>query len=333
MFRNINLKVISNTVVIYMLFAFVWWAMLLHIKNNDAFVAKKELLQRVMLENGVISQQDEMYSRPEFHALQSKYDHQEQMIYGEGLVFILSLFFGIYMINQGHKSKVESEKQTRNFLLSITHELKSPLTSIRLALETIQKRELDRENRTKLCVNGIDESDRLINLVNDLLLAARVESSYQPLLEKIDIQEKITSAVQNYRQKFPDATITWEPIGFPIYIMADNTGMRSVIDNLIDNALKYSFKDQNINIGILVREDKVSIKIADHGIGISDENKRKIFEKFYRIGNEDTRTTKGTGLGLYIVNEIIRIHHGKIAVTDNSPQGTVFEITLPLSVS
>lgn len=328
--RNINLKVISNTVVVYMLLAFVWWALLLHKKNSDAFSAKTELLQRVLLERGAIAQEKDIYSNPEFLSLKSKYDHQETMIYGEGLVFILSLFFGIYMINQGHRSKVESEKQTRNFLLSITHELKSPLTSIRLALETIQKRELDKDNRTKLCANGIDESDRLINLVNDLLLAARVESSYQPLLENIDIQEKISLAVQNYRQKFPEASISWEPQSTPVYIKADNTGIRSLIDNLIDNALKYSFGNQKISISLSEKDGKVFVKFADNGIGISDEDKRKIFDKFYRVGNEDTRKTKGTGLGLFIVSEIVKIHHGKINVTDNHPQGTIFEIILPL---
>ena len=330
MIRNINLKVISNTVVIYMLLAFVWWAMLLYKKNKDAFSAKTELLQGVLLQNGTINQAADVYSNPQYLALKSKYDHQEIMIFGEGLVFILSLFFGIYMINNGHRSKVESEKQTRNFLLSITHELKSPLTSIKLALETIQKRELDKDKRTRLCANGLEESDRLINLVNDLLLAARVESSYQPLLESIDIQEKITAAVHNYRQKFPEATIAWEPLSHPVLIKADNNAIRSLIDNLIDNALKYSFGKQKISISLSEKDGKVSVKFADNGIGISDEDKRKIFEKFYRVGNEDTRKTKGTGLGLFIVSEIVKIHHGKIAVTDNQPQGTVFEITLPL---
>jgi signal transduction histidine kinase len=312
-----------------MLLAFVWWAMLLHIKNNDAFLAKKELLQRVFIDNGSISQPQDLYFRPEFLSLKNKYDHQEMMIYGEGLVFVFSLFFGIYMINLGYKSKVDSEKQTRNFLLSITHELKSPLTSIRLALETIQKRDLDNEKKIKLCSNGIEESDRLINLVNDLLLAARVESSYKPLLEKIDIQEKISLSVQSCKQRCPDAVIEWEPNSRPIFIMADDMGIRSAIDNLIDNALKYSFQSKYLKISIAENDDKVIIRFADHGIGISDEFKRKIFDKFYRVGSEDTRKTKGTGLGLFIVSEIVRIHHGKINVSNNLPKGSIFEITLP----
>ncbi|MFZ4544937.1 MAG: sensor histidine kinase [Saprospiraceae bacterium] len=333
MLKNINLKIISNTVVIYMLLAFMWWALLLHRKNNDAFAAKAELMSIKLKAEGIVTTTEQLLAQPQYLLLKSKYDHQEAMIYGEGLVFILSLLFGIYMINLGHKSKVDGEMQTRNFLLSITHELKSPLTSIRLAMETIQKRDLDRENTIKLCNNGIQESDRLINLVNDLLLAAKVESSYQPLWERLDIQEKIDFAVQNYRHKYPEANIEWHPQKNSVFLKADKSGIQSVIDNLIDNALKYSFEDKHIKISLEDNETKVKFKIADNGIGISEENKRKIFEKFYRVGNEDTRRTKGTGLGLYIVNEIIKLHKGKITVSDNQPSGTVFTISLPKSVA
>jgi signal transduction histidine kinase len=282
-----------------------------------------------MAAQGIIKNKAELELHPKYSELRDKYKHQEWMIYGEAFVFIISLIYGIYMINRGHALQVNSEKQTRNFLLSITHELKSPLASIRLALETIEKRELPRETTIKLSTNAIKESDRLISLVNDLLLAAKVEGSYDPLFEDIDIQQLIDEEVYTYCQKYKDAKIEFMSPDFPIHINADRFGMTSVIDNLIENALKYSFDKKEVYISLAEKDNKVLISIADFGIGIPESDKKRVFEKFYRVGNEDTRKTKGTGLGLYIVNEIVKLHKGKISVADNLPQGTVFKIVLP----
>ncbi len=329
MFKNLNLRVLTNVVVVYMLFAFTWWSILLHTKNSDAFRAKAELLGMGMAAEGIIENKTELETHPAYLELKRKYRLQEWMIYGEAGVFIISLIYGIYMINRGHNVQVRSEQQTRNFLLSITHELKSPLASIRLALETIEKRDLPRETTIKLSKNAIKESDRLISLVNDLLLAAKVESSYDPLFEDIDIQHIMSEQVANYRQKYPAVSIDFLRPEQPIILKADRMGISSVIDNLIENALKYSFEQQEINVMLAEKDNKVFISIADSGIGISDADKKKIFDKFYRVGNEDTRRTKGTGLGLYIVSEIVKLHKGKISVSDNAPKGSVFKIVLP----
>jgi signal transduction histidine kinase len=329
MFKNLNLRVLSNIVIGYMIIAFAWWSVLLHIKNSDAFEAKAELMAMGMAAQGIIQQKEQLLEHPKYKELEAKYQHQEWMIYGEATVFILSLIYGIYMINRGHSTQVSSEQQTRNFLLSITHELKSPLASMRLALETIEKRDLPREMVMKLSKNSIKESDRLINLVNDLLLAAKVEGNYQPLLEEIDIQQIIAEAVTNYRHKYPEANIEFYAPDKPVFLQADRQGITSVIDNLIENALKYSFEHQHVVIMLSSKEHKVMLTIADEGIGIGEAEKKRIFDKFYRVGNEDTRRTKGTGLGLYIVNEIIKFHKGKISVADNVPNGTVFKILLP----
>jgi signal transduction histidine kinase len=329
MLKKLNLRTLTNIVVFYMLVAFSWWTVLLYIKNRDAFHAKAELMGIGMAAQGIIQTQADLEAQPSYIELKSKYKHQEWMIYGEAAVFVVSLIFGIYMINRGHNIQVSSEQQTRNFLLSITHELKSPLASMRLALETIEKRDLSRDMNIKLSKNAIKESDRLISLVNDLLLAAKVEGVYSPLFEAVDIQRIMTDEVTNYRQKYPDAIIEFIRPDDPLILHADRTGIASVVDNLIENALKYSFENQHIHVMLAEKDGKVFISIADNGIGIAEVDKKKIFDKFYRVGNEDTRRTKGTGLGLYIVHEIVKIHKGKITVTDNAPTGTVFKIILP----
>lgn len=329
MFKSLNLRKLSNIVIIYLLLAFIWWAMLLHLKNRDAFQAKAELMGIGMAAEGIIKTREDLLEQPQYQELKRKYEHQEWMIYGEGLVFIVSLIYGIYMINKSHFVKVNSEQQTRNFLLSITHELKSPLASIRLALETIEKRELPRETIVKLSKNAIKESDRLTSLVNDLLLAAKVEGVYDPLMEQLDIHKILQDAVEIFRQKNPSATVQLLGPNQPVYISGDRQGITSVCDNLIENGIKYSFDNPNIVITLLEKDSKVVINFADNGIGIADEEKKNVFEKFYRVGNEDTRKTKGTGLGLYIVSEIIKFHKGKITIADNTPNGTVFKIVLP----
>ena len=116
------------------------------------------------------------------------------------------------------------------------------------------------------------------------------------------------------------------------FIVADPTAITTIAFNLLENAVKYSPPGE-AEVQIIVRQKRgrVFFKVADKGIGIPDEDKGRIFEKFYRIGSEDTRKTKGTGLGLYIVKQIVKAHNGSIVVRNNVPSGSVFEITLPVA--
>ena len=114
-----------------------------------------------------------------------------------------------------------------------------------------------------------------------------------------------------------------------IIISSDHQLITALLTNLIENAIKYSPKDGNITIKLQEQENAVKLIVADEGVGISNEEKDRIFDKFYRIGNEDTRKTKGTGLGLYIVKNIVKLHQGYISVSNNSPKGSIFEIIFP----
>jgi signal transduction histidine kinase len=329
MLKKINLKVLSNIVIVYMLCAFAWWSTLLYIKNKDAFEAKANLMQLIMLGKKEVTSNEEFYQQPSYVELKSKYKKQEWMILGEASIFISSLIFGIWLINRGHKIEVSAEQQTRNFLLSITHELKTPLASIKLTLETILKRDLKKESRDTLSRNAVKEIDRLNNLVNDLLLAAKVETFYQPLKENIDIQELLSDIIHDFEDRHENIQVDFDKPDKAVYVLGDKQGLESAFENLLENARKYSFNDVKIDAMLAQKDNKVLISFADKGIGIEDTEKKKVFEKFYRVGNEDTRKAKGTGLGLYIVHEIIKAHQGKINISDNQPSGTVFKIILP----
>lgn len=342
--QNIRLRLLSLLVIAYMLLAFAWWSILLWTNNRDALNAKVELQRIGMVttqmaaekDSGLSEQQiidkaiEEFYQSERYLSLNSYYKRREYMIVGEGIFFVISLAIGVWLINRGYHKEMLAAQQRRNFLLSITHELKSPLSSIRLILETFRKRKLTSEQIEKLTNNGLNETERLTTLVNDLLLSAKLETAYQPHLESIDLAALSRDILQKLSDRHPLVDFSIREDNHLPAIFADKLGITSLILNLIENAIKYTPENPKINI-VLDREDHdISLSVADNGIGIGDKDKKRIFEKFYRVGNEDTRQTKGTGLGLFIVKEIVKSHHGKIAVLDNKPKGTIFIITLPI---
>lgn len=330
--QNIRLRLLSYVVIAYMLIAFAWWSILLYTKNQDAFLAKTELLYITMIAEGNVAVKKSrlaFYKTPAYLELKKNYTRQEKMIFGEAVVFILSLIAGVWLINRGYNKEIVANAQRRNFLLSITHELKSPIASIRLILETFLKRNLSTEQLQKFSASGLKETERLHTLVTDLLLSAKLETAYQLHLEPLHLSSFLSEMVQALQNKYPNATFNYQMTGDIPVIQADKTGMTSVALNLLENAIKYSPKGQEvITLNLYTQKDKVVFEVMDEGFGIPDKEKKYIFNKFYRVGNEDTRKTKGTGLGLYIVHEIVKAHKGHITVFDNKPQGTIFKITL-----
>lgn len=312
-----------------MLLAFSWWSVLLFLKNRDAFEAKAELLQLGMVAEQRIKNIEQFYESVEYQALYKDYHWQELMILGEGVVFIITLVLGVYFVNRSYRREVESARQQRNFLLSITHELKSPLAGIRLSLETIKKRVLKDEMRIKLSENAIGETSRLTSLVEDLLLSAKLDTQYVPNLEPIDLGILGEEWIQRLKSKYPDVNFQLKLEGKELTILGDKYGISSVLSNLLENAVKYLGTGTDVGLGVFERGGDVLIQVKDNGLGIPDFEKKRVLQKFYRVGNEDTRQTMGTGLGLYIVNEVVLAHKGKVTIEDNSPKGTVFNICLP----
>lgn len=328
--KNIRLRLLSYGVIVYLLMAFAWWSVLLFTKNRDAFQAKEEFLKIVMAAEGSADSEAAFYTSDRYLVLKRKYLGQERMILGEAIVFVISLVIGVWLINRGYHKEVMAAQQQRNFLLSITHELKSPLASIRLVFETFLKRDLPKEQTDKLSRTGIKETERLNSLVTDLLLSARLETIYQPHRELLSLSDLLQEIILKLEDKYPKASFRLEQKTSIDDIMGDRLGMTSVALNLLENAVKYSLENPIIEVRLSQEDQKIRLEVADQGIGISDKEKKNIFEKFYRVGNEDTRKTKGTGLGLYIVSEIVKAHDGRISVCDNHPQGTIFCIHLPV---
>lgn len=251
------------------------------------------------------------------------------MVVGEGFVFISLMGFGAYKLHQAINKEKKINAQQKNFLLSVTHELKSPLASIKLYLQTILKRDLDKAQQQNFISKSLLDIERLADLVENMLLATRIENkSYsfpKVAFNLSNLVVKIASRLQIHVCS-ADALIT--DIEPDVIIKGDDFALSSVITNLIENAVKYSPSCVPIYVSLKRNElGKAVFTVADLGVGISDDEKPKIFHKFYRVGNEDTRKTKGTGLGLFIVKQVLDHHQAVIKVKNNLPSGTIFEVS------
>ena len=250
------------------------------------------------------------------------------MIVAEGLFFTACLVWGLWIIRRSAAREVSLARQRRNFLLSITHELKSPIAGMRLVLETILKRNLSPEQRTPLLTNGLKDADRLQNLVESLLLAARLEDKWRPLLEPVAFEPLAHEIAEGLRVRFPEANFKFNiPSGLPP-VQADKMGLTAILQNLLENALKYAAPGSPVELTAEKTASKFRFRVADQGQGIPDAEKQSVFEKFYRMGNDETRHSTGTGLGLYIVSQVLKAHGGSIGVTDNVPKGTIFSVEI-----
>ena len=316
-----------------MLLAFGWWSILLLRKNEEAHNARVDKLAIELAVQKRIERASDFRLTENYRRLTDRFERQQRMILGEALLLVISLIGGLYLLFRSLRKEISAAEQQRNFLLSITHELKSPLAGIRLILETFQRRrELKPELQQKLSTNALAETDRLTALVNDLLLSAKLENVYQLNREPIDFGQLVQDAADRTAMKYRGANLHVDIEPDIPEISGDRPGLTSVVVNLLENAAKYSQPEPVIRT-TLQRGGASEIvwTVEDNGVGIPAHEKRKVWTKFYRVGNEDTRSTKGTGLGLFIVRQIVEKHGGQIELRDNQPRGSVFRVYLPVN--
>ena len=251
------------------------------------------------------------------------------MIIGEGLVFFLLLILGLWKIRSSIKKELIFSQRQNNFLLSVTHELKTPLAANKLYLQTLVKRELDSSKRNELLGKAIIENQRLEAMIDNILNASRLENQVMELHKEWFSLSDLLQGVADRFNKSLQNTILQTDLLVDCKIEADFFMIEAIINNLVENALKYA-GNQKIIILYLQKLDnqRIVFGVKDEGPGIPLEFQSEIFKKFVRSGNEETRSQKGTGLGLFIAAEFIRIHGGKIRYKNNQPSGSNFEITL-----
>jgi signal transduction histidine kinase len=326
---QLSTTLVSRFTIGYMLLASVWWAFQLWSENDRLFKVERELVERSFADR----QGDAGYATFEksaaFLSIRHRWEKRRRMVLAEGFFFIGCLLLGFRLINRSLSREIDLTRQRRNFMLSVTHELKSPLASIRLVLETLGMHNLSKPQQDRLGKNGMHDVDRLQNLVESLLLAARLEDNWRPAYESIQIADIARDCIAGLQARFPAANFRVRvPEKLP-RVQADKAGITSVILNLLENAAKYAGKAPEITFSAeLTTDQQVRLSIADDGTGIPESERKAIFNKFYRIGNEETRRTTGTGLGLYIVQQVVKAHHGRLFISANKPRGTVFTVII-----
>ena len=245
---------------------------------------------------------------------------------GEGVIFLLLILSGAVFIYRAVRRQFKSGQDQQNFMMAITHELKTPIAITKLNLETLLKRKLEDSQQQRLIQNTIQEANRLNALCNNMSLASQLEAGgHSVTKEEVDLSELTLSCVSDFKIRYPQRLFK-EEIAAEVYVMGDSVLLQMAINNLIDNALKYSPKESAITIVLRPQQKQVSLMIIDEGKGIDLMEKKKIFEKFYRIGNKATKEAKGTGLGLYLTKKIALQHGASIFVVDNTPTGSNFTI-------
>ena len=307
----------------YVIFQFCWWAYLLLDLNVEIYEHR--------IENVRLSVDDKQQQEDLIAELEERNQQRHWMVLGEGGVFLGLLMWGSFVTLRSIRKEVGLARQQKNFLLSITHEFKSPLASIKLYLQTLQRHDLDADREAAFIQGAINDTERLNNLVENALLANLIDhNGYSFNKEELNL----SAFIRLLLQKLPGANQRNRidgQIEDGISIFADRNAISVLFSNLLENSVKYSPPDSTIRITLVKDRGQARLQFIDEGIGVPAAEKKNIFRKFYRIGKEETRKTKGTGLGLYIVKYIIDEHGGDITVADNTPKGSIFDVHLPIS--
>lgn len=252
---------------------------------------------------------------------------KQLMVLGEGLVFLLALLLGAFFLLRGLRREWRVARLQRNFLMAVSHEMHSPIASMKLYLQTLEKRQLNKEDQTTVVQGALSSADRLRDLADNIMMALRIDDgSLELQLQETSLREMSEEVIQGLQETLAqDRQILLKADG-PVYAKVDPQAYRSVLVNLLENAIKYSPKGSNIEVEI-TDGAMCTLTVKDHGIGIRQEDQRAVFQRFFRAGDEATRSSTGTGLGLYIVKNLCEAMGGKIELDSEAGKGSTFTAT------
>lgn len=248
-----------------------------------------------------------------------------------GTALFVFVLVGVVMYLVLSIKAINLNRRQSNFIDSVTHELKSPIASLKLSLQTLNLRKVTKEEREQFHQFMMDDVDRLDGLISHLLDAGTMETRIvDKEFENIVLGEVIESCVATVcgRYRLPESTVKLDLAGGEIRAARVDAVM--IFRNLIDNAIKYAGTPPVVSVSLRVEGDFLVAEIVDNGPGIPKEKRAKVFRRFVRLGKELERKKPGTGLGLYIVRTLVKQLGGKVRVLDRTEgTGTVFEVRLP----
>jgi signal transduction histidine kinase len=317
---NINkLKLVSFIYWIfltYMIAAFVWWYVSLQKQNNLIADIK---FQTIQLSDPALKEKT--------NTIQDFQLRKTKQFIGEGLTFLFLFLLGAIYVYRSLLKQLRYSNQQQNFMMAVTHELKTPISISHLNIETLLKRDLDLAQQNKLLEATLKETKRLDALSNNILLASQLDMGlYETNKQEINLSILVKDAMASFQERFP-LRLCNIIVEDEIIIQGETLLLQILVNNLLDNAHKYSPVNMPITIHLHNRNHKIILAVEDKGKGIPMNERDKIFEKFYRVGDESTRSAKGTGLGLYLCKKITTFHNAIIQIQSNQTEGSIFTVT------
>ncbi|HST77991.1 MAG TPA: HAMP domain-containing sensor histidine kinase [Verrucomicrobiae bacterium] len=252
-----------------------------------------------------------------------------------GIIFFFVIIAGMVLNTIFLVREIRRNEQQDSFLNAVTHELKTPITSIRLYLETLERRAVDDARRHDFYRLMLEDTDRLLSTVEQVLKASEVRQrnsrkNWQDVNFAAIVRESVNLAVLRHGLKAEQLHFGAEPPG-QITLMGNQEELRTAVANLLENAVKYTGENREITVDLETPDmDTVLLHVRDNGIGIPGAELKRIFRRFYRVGGRGADNVKGTGLGLFIVRSIVRQHGGDIWAESPGPgRGSTFSLRLP----
>ncbi len=247
-----------------------------------------------------------------------------------GLIIAGLIVYTVFLVREIHRNE-----QQDSFLNAVTHELKTPIASIRLYLETLETRQLNEPRRHEFYRIMLEDTDRLLGTVDQVLKAGEARhGSNKKQWQDLDLFTIVSETVEltRLRHKLPAEALRLgsRPAGITL-LRGDPAELRTAVFNLMENAVKYSGDSKDIFIDVVASDpDTVALRVRDNGIGIPPSELKRIFKRFYRVASSENGRVKGTGLGLFIVRSIARRHGGDVfAESEGLGRGSIFTLRLP----
>ena len=314
-----NLKLVSLiywVFLTYMIAAFIWWYVSLEKQNNEIAAIKFQSIQI-----------NDPSLKAKTNAIQDFQLRKTKQFIGEGLTILVLFLLGAIYVYRSLKKQLRYADQQQNFMMAVTHELKTPIAISHLNIETLLKRDLDTSQQLKLLEATLKETKRLDSLSTNILLTAQLDmGQYEANKQLVNVSELLRQNIKSFQERYP-SRICNTMVEDAMEIQGEPLLIQLLINNLIDNANKYAPVTEPIYIHLQSHQNMIQLIVKDQGPGIAAMDRNKVFEKFYRVGAETTRTTKGSGLGLYLCKRIAEFHNATIQLTTNTPTGSIFTVT------
>ena len=304
----------------YVVAALIWW--FISLEKQNRLIAERD--RSYLLEHRQAISPLEFKTRLQLVDRQQAKNTTKHL--SEGITFLALIGLGAVWVYRSVRRRIRLQQQQEQFIMAVTHELKTPIAVARLNLETLQRYPLEGEKRDRLLKTTLDETARLNFLTNNILVASQLaDRGFRSDKTELNLASLLRDCLRDFQKRFPDRIVLAE-IPDEVVLNGDPLLLQILINNLLENAQKYAPRETPIKLNLTENGGSIRLEVIDQGPGIPPAERKRIFNRFYRIENETTRKTQGTGLGLYLCKKIAQAHRADISVTDLAPQGSNFAV-------